>query len=220
MMAPNRTESPSQPSASGSRLSPGIIAGGVIAGIGATCALCFACWISRKKSATVEDHPEDEDDTKKLGILQSIASYFGSPDTKEYERQSPEPANFAPPHWLFARLAGPSGLNQNDVEYVGPMCTVATQYHSTSKDELKLEVGDKVKLKRVYKDGWGLAENLTTESEGILPLSSLEFADFGMFPAFASTALANAVPRRRSVSAIKIVPGYSQSSSAATLADV
>ncbi|KAJ3341422.1 hypothetical protein HDU93_004823 [Gonapodya sp. JEL0774] len=83
----------------------------------------------------------------------------------------------AVPHAAFAALVGPLLSSSPSVHLplnVDPL-RVEYSYRAKANDELTVNRGDMVKLKVVFKDGWGMGINFATEEYGMLPLTQLPF---------------------------------------------
>ncbi|KXS22287.1 hypothetical protein M427DRAFT_130004 [Gonapodya prolifera JEL478] len=50
---------------------------------------------------------------------------------------------------------------------------VSAPFAATAPDEISLNVGDMVKLKILFRDGWSWGVNVETEQTGMLPLDCL-----------------------------------------------
>ncbi|KAJ3220538.1 hypothetical protein HK099_004228, partial [Clydaea vesicula] len=48
---------------------------------------------------------------------------------------------------------------------------VFNSYYPSSTDELELEIGNLIHVEKIYKDGWALGFNTTTQKRGMLPVS-------------------------------------------------
>ncbi|KAJ3242704.1 Sorbin and SH3 domain-containing protein 1, partial [Chytriomyces hyalinus] len=55
--------------------------------------------------------------------------------------------------------------------------TATSDFDPEMADEVELRVGDKVKLKQEFDDGWGIGLNLSTNMEGLVPLDCLSGFD-------------------------------------------
>ncbi|KXS16115.1 hypothetical protein M427DRAFT_301022 [Gonapodya prolifera JEL478] len=53
-----------------------------------------------------------------------------------------------------------------------PFVTV-TRFEPANEDEIALEIDDLVKIKTVYRDGWALGRNISTDMLGMIPLDHL-----------------------------------------------
>ncbi|KAJ3341094.1 hypothetical protein HDU93_005726 [Gonapodya sp. JEL0774] len=77
------------------------------------------------------------------------------------------------------RVAGPQGLMEEpNVAYNGPPIIATNQHSPSSEDEIALFPGNFVDLKRLFRDGWGVGQNLDTGAYGVFPLDCLRLADY------------------------------------------
>jgi len=63
--------------------------------------------------------------------------------------------------------------NEEDKEDEEKLFEVVYNYEPELPDELKLTVGDKIKIKEIYEDGWAYGYNKTTQLFGTFPSTSL-----------------------------------------------
>ncbi|KAJ3344254.1 GTPase activating protein [Gonapodya sp. JEL0774] len=87
------------------------------------------------------------------------------------DMDTPQPSN-EPAHWAYVWLVGALLANKPSVDLTlrrNPL-TVQTEFEPRFPDELALAPIDRVKLRTVYRDGWGFGTNLRTRDSGVFPL--------------------------------------------------
>ncbi|KXS14007.1 hypothetical protein M427DRAFT_356878 [Gonapodya prolifera JEL478] len=105
----------------------------------------------------------------------------------DYNRVSLPGKLYRQPHWFFVRVAGPLGLlDQPHVEYREDPFVTMVMYNAMSEDEMTVYPGNMVLVHTVFRDGWGLGQNLDTGMYGVLPLDVLRLAD--VIPSFNQSA--------------------------------
>ncbi|KXS08928.1 RNI-like protein [Gonapodya prolifera JEL478] len=82
------------------------------------------------------------------------------------------------PHWAFTALVGTmlDHMPRVDLPLRSPPLSVEHDYVPTNPDELAAARGDLVKLKTVFRDGWGIGLNVVSEAVGLIPLDCLRIA--------------------------------------------
>ncbi|KAJ3339024.1 hypothetical protein HDU93_008775 [Gonapodya sp. JEL0774] len=90
---------------------------------------------------------------------------------------SVEPTRNIDEHWLFRRLAEPLGsLSALSVTYTGTDRLARSQFiPSGGRDEIALNAGDHISIKEVFRDGYGMGWNRSTQTFGMFPLDYLTF---------------------------------------------
>ncbi|KXS21110.1 hypothetical protein M427DRAFT_311452 [Gonapodya prolifera JEL478] len=77
-------------------------------------------------------------------------------------------------------------LDQPNVEFQGDPFVAMVKYNAMSEDEISVFPGNMVLVRSVFRDGWGLGQNLDTGAYGVLPLDTLRLAD--VIPSFKQPA--------------------------------
>ncbi|KXS13061.1 hypothetical protein M427DRAFT_34295 [Gonapodya prolifera JEL478] len=72
------------------------------------------------------------------------------------------------PHWFFTVTAAKLGqLQEPSVPYPRVPTSVVIQVGTLERDKMRLEMGKRVQLKLVFRDGWGLGRNINTGVTGM-----------------------------------------------------
>ncbi|KXS11695.1 hypothetical protein M427DRAFT_147572 [Gonapodya prolifera JEL478] len=88
---------------------------------------------------------------------------------------TPSSGQQAQAHWLFLEIAARKGLlDVTHVEYDGPVTNAIGNYVPTQDDEVAIFIGHIVRIKDVFRDGWGSGSNLVTGAFGMFPLSVVD----------------------------------------------
>jgi len=81
--------------------------------------------------------------------------------------------NSAEQHIIPVWAAAKKEENEEEKEDEEKLFEVVYNYEPELPDELKLTVGDKIKIKEIYEDGWAYGYNKTTQLFGTFPSTSL-----------------------------------------------
>ncbi|KXS19369.1 hypothetical protein M427DRAFT_52810 [Gonapodya prolifera JEL478] len=170
---------------------------GAIIGIGLAAAvagilftiLAFSLWRRRSRSLLTQEKDPTILTPKGPVVLKRDPPSLGSASSQSRTfapTQSPPPASQPPssnthkpdarisPHWYFVYLASASGKHDEDmVLYEGHPVVASSIHNPAVADEMYLLPGHLVQVRIVFRDGWTLAENLTTGSHGFCPVDCL-----------------------------------------------
>ncbi|KAJ3072997.1 hypothetical protein HDU98_002429 [Podochytrium sp. JEL0797] len=71
------------------------------------------------------------------------------------------------------RAAGAGGRRRRRWEIPGYVFIVIKSYEPAFKDELSISIGNLIRIKKIFDDGWALGLNQSTNMQGILPMAFL-----------------------------------------------
>ncbi|KAJ3338215.1 hypothetical protein HDU93_009875 [Gonapodya sp. JEL0774] len=76
-----------------------------------------------------------------------------------------------PPHWAFEQLVPPLFHGRSAYDIPGNLQFQAhSAYEPSNADEVGLSVGDWLKVKKVFRDGWCYVLNVDREEMGLAPM--------------------------------------------------
>lgn len=78
-----------------------------------------------------------------------------------------------PPLPAFGKTGPVSGESFVSLDYAGQIFVVATAYKRKLADELTLQVGESVLVKKPHSDGWAAVKLLASGKEGVIPMTCL-----------------------------------------------